>query len=107
GRCYFSEYELAAAHLTASQILSEPEQFQPIYRTWLDRAKTGLECGMIYSRAIANCRVRAATVLPALIGVRTLSLLNEARPMALERTVKVYRPQGRPMNHVLPITCIC
>ena len=105
GRCYFSEYELAAAHLTASQILSEPEQFQPIYRTWLDRAKTGLECGMIYSRAIANRRVRAATVLPALIGVRTLSLLNAAGPMALERTVKVSRREVRRMILLLAITC--
>src|ERR1700757_2859402 len=66
GRCYFPEYELAAAHLTASQILSEPERFQPIYRAWLDKAKTGLECGVRYSRAIENRRVRAATVLPAL-----------------------------------------
>src|SRR5438552_11372895 len=105
GRCYFPEYELAAAHLTASQILSEPEQFQPIYRTWLDRAKTGLECGMIYSRAIANRRVRAATVLPALIGVRTLSLLNAAGPMALERTVKGSRREVRRMILLLAITC--
>src|SRR5882762_3842765 len=43
GRCYFPEYELSAAHLTASQILSEPECFQSIYRTWLDKAKAGLE----------------------------------------------------------------
>src|SRR5207248_3219494 len=39
GRCYFPEYELNAAHLTSSQILSEPERFQPIYRKWLEKAK--------------------------------------------------------------------
>src|SRR5713101_1992049 len=77
GRCYFPEYELSAAHLIASQILSEPERFQPIYRTWLAKAKTGLESGMQYSRAIRNRRVRAATVLPALIGARTLALVNQ------------------------------
>ncbi|HEY2143575.1 MAG TPA: squalene/phytoene synthase family protein [Candidatus Udaeobacter sp.] len=97
GRCYFPEYELSAAHLTASQILSEPERFQSIYRTWLDKAKTGLECGMQYSRAIENRSVRAATVLPALIGARTLALLNAAGPMLLQRTVKVPRREVRKM----------
>src|SRR6266478_1219608 len=97
GRCYFPEYELSAAHLTASQILSEPERFHSIYRTWLDKASAGLECGMQYSRAIENCRVRAATGLPALIGARTLSLLNEAGASALERTVKVPRREVRAM----------
>src|SRR2546425_1219211 len=88
GRCYFPEYELTAAHLTASQIFSEPQRFEPIYRTWLEKAKSGLESGMQYSRAIENRRVRTATVLPALIGARTLALLDHARTDALQRTVK-------------------
>ena len=104
GRCYFPEYELSAAHLTASQILSEPECFQSIYRTWLDKAKTGLGCGMQYSLAIESRRVRAATVLPALIGARTLALLHEARASALQRTVKVPRREVRGMMTALGIT---
>jgi len=64
-------YELNAAHLTASQILSDARRFHPIYRTWLEKAKAGLECGLRYTRAIENRRVRGATVLPALIGART------------------------------------
>ena len=39
GRCYFPEHELSAAHLNPSQILAEPERFQPIYRRWLEKAK--------------------------------------------------------------------
>jgi farnesyl-diphosphate farnesyltransferase len=104
GRCYFSEYELNAAHLTASQILSEPERFQPIYRTWLEKAKAGLECGMQYSRTIENRRVRGATVLPALIGARTLALLDQAGAGALQRTVKVSRRGVRAMILSLVIT---
>ena len=104
GRCYFPEYELSAAHLTASQILSEPERFHSIYRTWLDKASAGLECGMQYSRAIENRRVRVATVLPALIGARTLALLNEAGASALQRTVKVPRREVRKMILSLAIT---
>jgi len=97
GRCYFPEHELSAVHLTPSQILSEPERFQPIYRTWLESAKAGLTSGMEYSRAIKNRRVRAATVLPALIGARTIALLNASGPAALQRTVKVPRAEVRAM----------
>jgi farnesyl-diphosphate farnesyltransferase len=91
GRCYFPEHELSTVHLSPSQILSEPERFQPIYRTWLENAKTCLVSGMEYSRAIENRRVRAATVLPALIGARTLALLDAAGPAVLQRTVKISR----------------
>jgi farnesyl-diphosphate farnesyltransferase len=104
GRCYFPEYELNAVHLATSQILSEPERFQPIYRTWLEKAKAGLECGMQYSRAIENRRVRAATVLPALIGARTLSLLANAGAAALQCTIKVPRREVRAMILSLAIT---
>ena len=106
GRCYFSEYELNAAHLTASQILSEPERFQPIYRTWVQKAKAGLDSGMQYSRAIENRRVRAATVLPALVGTRTLALLDEAAAGALQHTVKVSRREVRAMILSLAITLV-
>jgi farnesyl-diphosphate farnesyltransferase len=104
GRCYFPEYELKSAHLTGSQILSEPERFQPIYRAWLEKAKAGLECGMQYSRAIENRRVRTATVLPALIGARTLSLLANAGAAALRCTIKVPRHEVRAMILSLAIT---
>ena len=106
GRCYFPEYELNAAHMTPSQILSEPKRFQSIYRTWLEKAKAGLESGMEYSRAIENRRVRAATVLPALIGARTLALLQAAGTAALERTVKVPRGEVRAMILSLAVTIV-
>ena len=104
GRCYFPKHELTAVHMIPSEILSEPERFQPIYRTWLQKAKAGLASGMEYSRAIKNRRVRAATVLPALIGVRTLSLLDAAGPAALQRTVKVPRREVRAMILSLALT---
>jgi farnesyl-diphosphate farnesyltransferase len=104
GRCYFPEHELDAVHLAPSQILSEPERFQPIYRAWLGKAKAGLSSGMEYSRAIKNRRVRAATVLPALIGARTLALLDAAGPLSLQRTVKVPRAEVRAMILSLGLT---
>ena len=104
GRCYFPEEELSAAHLTAAQILSEPERFQPIYRRWTEKAQDELECGMQYSRAIRNRRVRAATVLPALIGARTLALLRDAGMIALQRKIKVCRGEVRRMILSLAVT---
>jgi farnesyl-diphosphate farnesyltransferase len=97
GRCYFPEEELSAADLTAAQILSEPERFQPIYERWTEKAQDGLEGGMQYSRAIRSRRVRAATVLPALIGARTLALLREAGADALHCRIKVSRSEVRRM----------
>lgn len=104
GRCYFPEDELAAAHMGASQIVREPERFQPIYRKWIEKAEQGLAAGMQYSRVIRNRRVRAATVLPALIGARTLTLLREAGSTVLHRKLKVPRREVRGIIASVAIT---
>ncbi|HEU0208609.1 MAG TPA: phytoene/squalene synthase family protein [Candidatus Udaeobacter sp.] len=104
GRCYFPERELNAAHLTPSQILTEPERFQTIYREWLNKATVGLRSGIEYARAINNRRVRAATVLPALIGARTLALLQAAGSMVLQRSIKISRAEVREIIFSLAIT---
>lgn len=97
GRCYFPEDELRAVGLSAAQILSEPDRFQPVYQGWMEKAQDGLECGIRYARAIRNRRVRAATVFPALIGARTLALLRKAGAGALHQTIKVPRREVRGM----------
>jgi farnesyl-diphosphate farnesyltransferase len=95
GRCYFPNDELAVAAMEPSQILREPERFQPIYRKWREKAERGIEAGLQYARAIRNRRVRVATVLPALIGARTLALLRGAGATALRRHIKVPRKEVR------------
>lgn len=97
GRCYFPEEELAAVGLNPARILAEADRFQAIYERWMEKAQDGLECGMQYSRAIRNRRVRAATALPALIGARTLALLRKAGPRTLHQTIKVPRREVRGM----------
>ncbi|MGH8102761.1 MAG: phytoene/squalene synthase family protein, partial [Chthoniobacterales bacterium] len=97
GRCYFPAQELTAAGISPAQILRDPDKFQPIYRDWIDKAERGLEAGMEYSRAIRHRRVRAATVLPALIGMRTIALLRKAGPKALEQDIKIPRREVRGM----------
>jgi farnesyl-diphosphate farnesyltransferase len=95
GRCYFPNEDLAVAAMEPSQILREPERFQPIYRKWREKAERGIEAGLQYARAIRNRRVRIATVLPALIGARTLALLRDAGATALRRHIKVPRRKVR------------
>ena len=97
GRCYFPEDELHATDLSPAQILSDPDRFQPIYQRWIEKAQNGLESGMQYSRAIRDRRVRAATVLPALIGTRTLVLLRRAGASSLKKSIKVSRREVRSM----------
>ena len=95
GRCYFPDDELGAIGLSAAQILSESDRFQPVYQSWMEKAQDGLASGMEYSRAIRNRRVRAATVLPALIGARTLALFRKPGASALDQTIKVPRREVR------------
>lgn len=95
GRCYFPNDELRAAAMEPSQIVREPQRFQPIYRKWREKAERGIEAGMKYAAAIRNRRVRVATVLPALIGARTLALLRGAGATALHRHIKVPRKEVR------------
>ena len=91
GRCYFPNEELGALGLAPDGILREPEKFKSILRRWLDKAQSGMEAGIEYSSAIQNRRVRFATALPALIGARTLALLEETGAAALEKQVKIER----------------
>ena len=104
GRCYFPEEELAAARMEPAQILREPQRFQSIYRDWRSKAESRVRSGIDYGCSIRNRRVRAATVLPALIGARTLALVREAGATALHRQIKVARKEVRKIISRLLIT---
>jgi len=104
GRCYFPEDELRAASLSAFDLLNTPADFLPIYLRWVAEARSGLDAGLEYSIAINPPRVRVATVLPALIGVRTLSLIEESGLEALRTRVKVPRSEVRGMIASTTIT---
>jgi farnesyl-diphosphate farnesyltransferase len=95
GRCYFPNEELAANAMEPSQILREPDRFQSVYRKWREKAEEGIKAGVEYARDIRNRRIRIATVLPALIGTRTLALLRNAGATALHRHIKVPRKEVR------------
>jgi farnesyl-diphosphate farnesyltransferase len=95
GRCYFPNEELVALAMEPSQIIREPQRFLPIHRKWREKAEQGIAAGIKYADAVRNRRVRIATVLPALVGARTLALIRDARATALHRHVKVPRKEMR------------
>ncbi|HMJ06842.1 MAG TPA: phytoene/squalene synthase family protein [Chthoniobacterales bacterium] len=97
GRCYFPADELELLGVTPAEILRDPSRIEPVIRKWHEKAEQGIEAGMEYSASIRNRRVRFATVLPAMIGARTLALLREAGADALLRKVKVPRDEVRRM----------
>lgn len=95
GRCHLADDELGEQGISAVEILSEPGRVEPVMKKWRTQAAAGLAAGLEYACAIRLARVRFATVLPALIGTRTLALLEQAGAEALERTIKVSRPEVR------------
>jgi farnesyl-diphosphate farnesyltransferase len=97
GRCYLPADELHSLGLTAGEILSDPARALPIVERWREKAERGVEAGIDYACTIRNRRVRFATVLPALIGARTLALLREAGSGIFARRAKVSRPEVRKM----------
>ncbi len=104
GRCYFPEEELRAEKITAAQLLDAPEKFLPIHRRWMDEARGGLDAGLEYCIAINAPRIRIASVLPALIGARTLDLLQENGLRALRERIKVPRAEVRKITASATIT---
>lgn len=74
---------------------TEWSTFAPEYGKWLDEAGRGLDAGLEYARSINHWRVRAATVLPALIGAKTLSILRAAGDRVLRERFKVSRKEVR------------
>ena len=104
GRCYFPEDELHDAGLAPTDLLSAPPAFLPIYQRWIAEARAGLDAGLEYSIAINPPRVRVSTVLPAMIGVRTLALIEESGLEALRTRVKVSRGEVRGMIASTTIT---
>ena len=91
GRCYFPHDELAAAGLAPERILAEPQRFLPVWQRWQEAAATGLQDGLAYALAVQPRRPRAAAALPALLGARTLALLQDAGTQGLRDRIKVPR----------------
>ena len=93
GRCYLPADELHSLGITPADLRQKAALAQPVFEQWRQRAETGISAGVDYACAIQPWRVRLATVLPALIGARTLALLRDAGSEAIAQRVKVPRAE--------------
>ncbi len=80
GRCYLPVVD-GRDH---DALMRESEKWRKTSRGWLDEGKR-------YSKNLKIRRLRAASVLPALLGEKTLDLLDAADWVMLEKGVKVSR----------------
>lgn len=103
GRCYWPVETLAQEGLTPELLAQAAQTGQaetrqalaPLYSQWLDHTQAQLADGMRYALALKPLRLRLASALPALIGARTVALLRQAGPAALNQRVKMPRHEVR------------
>lgn len=99
GRCYLPADELAAAGLTAGELLhpGAERRVRPVYDRWLRRSREHLETGWAYLLALprGHVRIRLACALPVLIGIKTLTKLQKNPVLLPDLAVKVSRTELR------------
>jgi farnesyl-diphosphate farnesyltransferase len=95
GRCYWPADELHSLGLSPEELPARATDAMPLIDQWRRKAEQGIAAGLEYACAVRPFRVRLATVLPALVGARTLALLRNAGAKALEEKIKVPRREVR------------
>ena len=68
-----------------------PLVLDPLRAAWLAACEEHLAHGLRYIQSIADAKLRYATALPLLIGVRTAALLRDTRWEKLAGGIKVSR----------------
>jgi len=97
GRCYIPVDSLAEFDLEPPDLLNPKnmDKFRPIYNKNLDIASSHLDAAAEYIGMLpySQFRLRAACMLPVLIGQRTLTLLRTSNVLDGTNRVKVLRPE--------------
>ena len=92
GRCYLPADELRSAGAEPATLADNPAAAQPVFEEWIAKARTFLNDGRDYIRAVRPWRIRFACYLPWQLAVRTLDLMATTPPLASTEKVKVSRP---------------
>jgi len=99
GRCYWPAQELEPLGLDRTQLceavrsgdLATLARLAPLLERWHRLTQEQLHQGLLYCLALRGRRLRLASALPCLIGIRTLALLRQAGPQALLTHIKLPR----------------
>jgi farnesyl-diphosphate farnesyltransferase len=97
GRCYIPGPSLKAHGLEPEDLLntSNIDAFRPLYDTYLDLTSEHLDAAIEYIKMIPDrqFRLKAASMLPVLIGQRTVTLLREGNILDSDEKIKVTRDE--------------
>lgn len=97
GRCYIPAHSLEELGLEPSDLLRSEnmEKFRPLYNRYLDLTDEHLEAATQYISMIpySQFRLRAACMLPVLIGQRTVAMLREENVLDSNNRIKVSRDE--------------
>ena len=103
GRCYWPAQALGPLGLDREQLClavrsrdqATLERLQPLFEDWLNTTQEQLHDGLRYGLSLRGRRLRLASALPCLIGIRTLTLLRQAGTRALVEHIKLPRREVR------------
>lgn len=97
GRCYIPSETLSLHELKPEDLMDESnlESFRPVYDSYLDLTNEHLEAAVDYIRMIPEkqLRLKASTMLPVLIGQRTVTLLRTGNILNSDERIKVTRDE--------------
>lgn len=85
-----ADFEIGRCYLPVTDLANKTELMSR-HRYWQDRARTWLTEGERYARTLRSRRLRAATVLPAMIAQQTLAKMEEADWEGLQERIKIPR----------------
>ena len=97
GRCYIPADSLQEYGLIPGDLIEHEnmDKFRPLYDKYLDLTDAHLDAAVEYISMIpySQFRLRAACMLPVLIGQRTVAMLREQNVLDFENRVKVSRDE--------------
>jgi farnesyl-diphosphate farnesyltransferase len=97
GRCYIPKDALEEIGLEPQDLLDESnlDAFRPLYDRYLDLTNEHLEAATSYIKMIPETqfRLKASTMLPVLVGQRTVTLLRTGNILNSDERIKVTRDE--------------
>ena len=97
GRCYIPGPSLKEHDLEPKDLLesSNIDKFRPLYDSYLELTSEHLDAAVDYIRMIPDrqFRLKAASMLPVLIGQRTVTLLRDGNILDSDEKIKVTRDE--------------
>jgi len=97
GRCYIPQQSLSEHNLKPEDLLDEKnvDSFRPLYDSYLDLTNEHLDAAVEYIRMLPEkqFRLKASSMLPVLIGQRTVTLLRTGNILNSEERIKVARTE--------------